>query len=163
MIKKNLILIFFTSTILFGCSQKNNIIDFDISNLPKPKIVNKENKENKELNETQNQEFIKDLVPFENKEKVLSQFKFGKKDPFSETEFQLNKLISDFKLTGFLNSKLKKYVFVRYLGNEGTITEESIGGINTKLLPNGAKVTNIDTKAMKVTISFENKDFIFEL
>jgi hypothetical protein len=160
MIKKNFTLVFFTSIFLIGCSQKNNIIDLDISKLPKPKIINKENKES---NEAQNKKFIKDLVPFENKEKVLSKFKFGKKDPFSRSEFQVNKLTSNLKLTGFLNTKLEEYAFVTYLGNEGTISEDSIGGLNTQLLPNGAKVTDIDSKAMKLTINYENENFVFEL
>ena len=52
---------------------------------------------------------------------------------------------------------------MRYLNNKGTITEASIGGVNTNLLPNGAKVINIDPKNMKLTIKFENEDFVFEL
>ena len=42
MIKKYFVVLFFSSILLFGCSQKNNIIDFDLSNLPKPKIPNKD-------------------------------------------------------------------------------------------------------------------------
>ena len=151
--------ILFSAFLLSNCSRGNNNIDIDLSNLPKPKTINKENKENKELNK----KFIKDLVPFKNKEIVLSQFKFGKKDPFSESEFQVNKLYSDFKLTGLLNTRVKKYVFVNYLGNEGTISEKSIGGVNTNLLPKGAKVIKIDLKAMSLTINYENEDFKFEL
>ena len=93
----------------------------------------------------------------------MSQFKFGKKDPFSESEFQVNKLSSDFKLTGLLNTKVEKYVFVNYLGNEGTISEKSIGGVNTNLLPKGAKVIKIDFKAMTLTINYDNENFKFEL
>ena len=58
---------------------------------------------------------------------------------------------------------MNKYVFVRYLNNEGTITEESIGGVNTNLLPNGAKVLNIDPKGLKLIINFEDEDYILEL
>ena len=151
--------ILFSAFLLSNCSRGNNNIDIDLSNLPKPKTINKENKENKELNK----KFIKDLVPFKNKEIVVSQFKFGKKDPFSESEFQVNKLSSDFKLTGLLNTRVKKYVFVNYLGNEGTISEKSIGGVNTNLLPKGARVIKIDLKGMSLTINYENEDFKFEL
>ena len=49
------------------------------------------------------------------------------------------------------------------MGNEGAISENSIGGLNTNLLPNGAKVINIDNKKMQLKISFDNEDFIFEL
>ena len=64
---------------------------------------------------------------------------------------------------GFLNTGINKYVFVSYLGEEGTITEASIGGLNTNLLPNGAKVLNIDPKKSKLIIKFEDKDYIIEL
>lgn len=151
---------FLSSILLFSCSKK---YDLDLSNLPKPKKVIKTSDGNENTKSSNNQTFIKDLVPFNNKEKVLSQFKFGKKDPFSESEIQINKLSSDFKLTGFLNSELEKFVFVIYLGNEGSISENSIGGVNTNLLPNGAKVINIEPNAMRLTINYENENYVFEL
>ena len=138
MIEKKFILIFFTSIFLFSCS-KNNIIDFDISDLPKRKNIPAE-KENTELVDVDNTKFIKDLDIFESKENLLTKFKIGKKDPFSNSETQVNQFSSDFKLTGFLNTKKDNYVFVSYQGNKGTISENSIGGSNTNLLPNGAKV-----------------------
>ena len=162
-VRKNFILIFCSSILLFSCSQKNNNID--LSNLPiiKPKEVFDTKKENVDFINSKNHEFIEDLVPYKYREKVLSQFKFGKSDPFSKSENQITKLSSDFKLTGFLNTKFKKYVFVNYLGNEGKISENSVGGINTNLLPEGAKVINIDSKTMRLTINYENENFVFEL
>ena len=160
-----IILTFFLSSLLFSCSKKNNNIDFDFSTLKKPKknkVLDKENKnENKII--LDNKIYIKDLVPLKNKEEVLSKTKFGKKDPFSKGESQSNKLNSNLKLTGFLNTEINKYVFVSYLDNEGTIKEGSIGGVNTDLLPNGAKVIKIDPKNMKLIIYFENENFIFEM
>ena len=52
---------------------------------------------------------------------------------------------------------------MNYLDNQGTINEESIGGVNTYLLPNGAKVINIDQKNKQLIILHENKEFTFEL
>ena len=127
--------------------------------MPKPKI----DKVNKELDKNQNNKFIKNLVSFKKKEKVLSQYKFGKKDPFSVSESKENKLSSSFKLKGFLNTDFEKYVFVIYLGKEGTISEDSIGGVNTDLLPDGAKIISIEPKAMRLTINYEEENFIFEL
>ena len=158
-----IILTFFISSLLFSCSKKNNNIDFDFSSLKKPKkdkVIDQEN--NNKIN-LENNIHIKDLVPLKDKQQVLSKVKFGKKDPFSKVEIKSNKLNSDFKLTGFLNTEIKKYVFVSYLDNEGTITEESIGGVNTNLLPNGAKVISIDPKNMKLIINFDNENFIFEM
>ena len=157
----NFIYILFSPILLTNCSQRNNIIDIDLSNLPKPKKTIE--KENKKLINPSNKQFIKDLTPLKDKDNLLSKFKFGKKDPFSEAEFNENKLTSEFKLTGFLSTKVKQYVFVNYLGKEGTISEESIGGVNTNLLPKGAKVVNIDPKFRKLIINFENENFVFEL
>ena len=165
MIKKYFVVLFFSSILLFGCSQKNNIIDFDLSNLPKPKPKTNdlEDKRQKDLDLAEKEGIIKDLVPFKNREKLLSEFKYGKKDPFAKDESQINRFSSDLKLNGFLNSEDKKYVFVSYLGIEGTISQESVGGLNTNLLPKGAKVIDIDTKNMQLKINFKNEDFIFEL
>ena len=160
-----IILTFFLASLTFSCAKKDNNIDFDFTTLKKPKknkVLDKENKnENKII--LDNKIYIKDLVPLKNKEEVLSKTKFGKKDPFSKGESQSNKLNSNLKLTGFLNTEINKYVFVSYLDKEGTIKEGSIGGVNTDLLPNGAKVIKIDPKNMKLIIYFENENFIFEM
>ena len=160
-----IILTFFLSSLIFSCAKKDNNIDFDFTTLKKPKknkVLDKENKnENKII--LDNKIYIKDLVPLKNKEEVLSKTKFGKKDPFSEEKIQSNKLYKDLKLTGFLNAENNNYFFVRYLDNEGTITKDSIGGVNTNLLPKGANVINIDSKNMKLIINYNNENFIFEM
>ena len=163
MIKKKFILIFFTSIFIFSCSQKNNIIDFDISDLPKSKKIKTAEKVPKALTQEENKKFIKDLDIFQSKDKLLSKVNIGKKNPFSRRENGLNQFSSNFKLTGFLNTETKQYVFVSYLGSEGTITVDSVGGLNTNLLPNGAKVITIDSQQRQLEISFDNEDYIFEL
>ena len=147
---------------MFGCSPNNNI-DIDLSNLPKPKINQIIDVTEEEPVINNNSLYIKDLVPFEPKKELLSKYKFGKKDPFSRNETKLNKLGSDFKLTGFIETEIGKYVIVDYLGKNGSISEDSIGGLNTDLLPNGAKVIYIDTNEMKLKINYENESYIFEL
>ena len=92
----------------------------------------------------------------------LSKFKVGKKDPFSENETKINQFSSDFKLTGFLNTEEETYAFVKYLGNERIISKDSVGGLNTEFLPEGAKVINIDSKEKQLKISFDDEDYIFE-
>jgi len=153
----------FALSLLFACAPKDtNNINFDFKTLKKSKKIELNNKDLNEIN-YENNIPIKNLVPFKNKQEILSKTKFGKKDPFSEGEINSNKLNSDFKLKGFLNTEIKKFVFVSYLDNEGTITEESIGGENTNLLPNGAKVISIEPKNMKLIINFDNENFIFEM
>ena len=148
---------------MFGCSPKKN--DIDLSNLPviKPKKVVNTNTGIKDSTFPNNNEFIEDLDTYQSKDNLLSKFKFGKKDPFSLGETQFNQLSSHLKLTGFLNTKKEKYVFVKYLGNEGIISEDSVGGLNTEFLPYGAKVINIDVKKKLLKISYDNEDFVFEL
>ena len=158
----NYLLVFFPSLLLLGCSQKINT-DFDLSNLPKPKIVNSSQIESKQSKSTLDKSYISKLVPLKSKKQILSKFKYGKKDPFSESEIQLNNIYSDLKITGFLNAQSKKYVFVNYLGNEGAVSEKSIGGVNSNLLPEGAKVINIDNKNFELTINYKNENFVFEL
>ena len=162
MIKKKFIFLFFTSIFLISCSQKNNIIDFDISDLPKRKNIKTAEDEIKKLTNQENKKFIKDLVTFQSKDKLLSEVNIGKKNPFSKSEIELNKFSSNFKLTGFLNTETKNYVFVSYLGVEGPISKDSVGGLNTNLLPNGAKVMAIDSKEKQLKISLDDEDYIFE-
>ena len=75
-----------------------------------------------------------------------------------KSEISLNQLSSNLKVNGFLNTESEKFVFVKYLGIEGKISEKSIGGVNTNLLPEGAKVKNIDTKNLELTIDYENEE-----
>ena len=157
------ILLLIISSIFFSsCSQKNSL-DIDLSDLPKPKNNTITDTLEKDIDYDDNQLLIKDLISFENNEKLLSKYKFGKKDPFSKNENKLNSFSSNFKLTGFLNTEIEKYVFVSYLGNKGSISENSVGGLNTNLLPNGAQVINIDPKKGRLKISFDNEHYIFEL
>ena len=160
---KNTVFILFLSLLLLSCSQKNSNFDIDLSDLPKPKKIKINDQLEKDADIEANKLFISELVPFEAREKLLSKSKFGKKDPFSESETKVNQFSSDFKLTGFLNTEIEKYVFVSYLGNEGAISGDSIGGLNTNLLPDGAKVITIDYEERQLKISFDNEDFIFEL
>ena len=67
------------------------------------------------------------------------------------------------QLKGFLKTNKKSFAFVIYSGKQGTITQESIGGLNTDLLPDGAKVLKIDPKNMKLIIEFQEESYTFEL
>ena len=161
---QNLILISIFGIFLPSCANKNENFDIGFVPLNKSKVVelkDKDDKDNKNKVKPENKLIIKDLVPLKSKQEILSKVKFGKKDPFSERGVQSNKL--NLKLKGFLNTETNKYVFVSYLKNEGTISEGYIGGIDTNLLPNGAKVISIDPKKMKLTIYFENKNFVLEM
>ena len=161
--KLKILLAIFTFSILVSCSQKKESIDFDFSTLKKSNKVKVNINDNKDKDIIESNLFIKDLIPLKNKQEILSKTKFGKEDPFSREEIRVNQLSAFFNLKGFVNTKKNKYAFVSYLENEGTISEGYIGGENTYLLPNGAKVITIDPKDKKLIINYENKKFIFEL
>ena len=103
------------------------------------------------------------LIPYKSRSEILNSHEFGKTNPFSKGEKILNRLDSDLKLTGFLSTKTNKYVFVNYLGEVGKITKDSIGGINTDLLPDGAKIINIDQDNKQLIIRYNNQNYYFEL
>ena len=150
--------------LLSSCKVKKNNLDFDLSNykVPRKSSVINSNKDISLSSETKNKIKISELINYQDKSEILSSVKIGKIDPFSKKgiEDKLNTLI---KLNGFLNTKNNKYVFVSYLGEKGTISEESIGGVNSTLLPNGAKVVSIDPINLKLIINFENKNYILKL
>ena len=162
-LQKILITLLFIPLLGSSCKKKADNFDIDLSNFQPKNNVEKISTLNNPVPESKENKIIENkLKKYKQKSEVLSSVTFGKKDPFSEGS-QVNKLNLNLKLTGFLNTNNNKYAFVRYLNNKGTITEASIGGVNTNLLPNGAKVINIDPKNMKLTIKFENEDFVFEL
>ncbi len=155
-----LIFIFLTS----ACGSGNKD-DFDFSNfkIPDKSTIKNSKQENSNTPNLKNKTTQNKLITYKKKSDVLSLVKIGKKDPFSKGEIQLNKLDSDFKLKGFLDTEIRKYAFVSYIDDEGTIMEGSIGGENTNLLPNGAKVISLNPKKKKLIIIYQNKEFIFEL
>ena len=165
-IHHHLIATIFLVFLLSSCKGKKDNFDIDLSNykIPNKSEVTASNLDISDASKTAN--IIKNnLVNYQNKSEILNSIKIGKIDPFSQggTNDKVNIFNTNFKLTGFLNTRDNKYVFVSYLGKIGTITEESVGGENTNLLPNGAKVLNIDPKKLKVIINFEDKDYILEL
>tara|TARA_Y100001933_G_C18655787_1_gene420579 strand:- start:77 stop:574 length:498 start_codon:yes stop_codon:yes gene_type:complete len=148
------------ATVLSSCNSKKENFDIDLSNF---KISNQSENKISNPNISESSKIKNKLKSYQNESEVLNSLIIGKMDPFSKEGIKVNNLTSDFQLKGFLSTKLNKYVLVSYLGKEGTITSESIGGVNTFLLPNGAKVININPKTLKLIINFENKDYSFEL
>ena len=162
-----LFLTFISSILLYSCgnSKKN---DFDLSNIRPPKKEKQQNIKDKEVplsykKNISNKEIKNKLITYKDRTELLNSKNTGKVDPFSEGEFQSSKLNSNFKLTGFLNTKNKNYVFVSYQSNNGTLSENSIGGVNTDLLPDGARVTVIDPINMTITIKYEGENINLKL
>jgi hypothetical protein len=162
--KKLILFVLTISPIFVSCSRTNND-NFDLSNLKVPVRTKNKISSKKISSKISNKKEIVNskLASYPDISQIIDSVKFGKADPFSKGETSLNVLNSDLKLTGFLDTDFKNYAFVNYLDNKGTLDEDSIGGVNTNLLPYGAKVLNIDPKNMKLIIEFNNENFIFEL
>ena len=161
---KNFIPYLLLGTLLSSCNSKKENFDLDLSSFKIPKKNNEKilNLEKSDSLVTKEEIIKNELKNYPDKSEILSAVKFGKKDLFSEGDIESTNLDSNLKVIGFLKTNTNYYVFVNYLGNEGPITEESIGGLNTDLLPDGAKVLNIDPENMKLTIEIENDNFTFE-
>tara|TARA_B100000963_G_C22246782_1_gene502436 strand:+ start:91 stop:588 length:498 start_codon:yes stop_codon:yes gene_type:complete len=155
-------LIILIGTLLSAYKNKNNNTNLDLtdSKIRNNIVVKNLKPKGKEIKEEINNN---KLLKYKDQSEVLNFVKIGKKDPFSRKLTEANILESVIQLTGFLSTDYGKYAFVNYEDKKGAIREESIGGVNTNLLPNGAKVISISPKSKKLTINFDNKDYIFEL
>ena len=156
--------IFVLAIFVTSCGGKKENFDIDLSNykIPQKSTLKISEQDNSDSAQIKTVNFENKLLPYKEKSEVLNSVKIGKKDPFAK-ESEVNKFSSNIKLTGFADTGIDKYVFVSFQNNNGTITEGSVGGVSTNLLPNGAKVIDIDTQNMKLTINFENKVYILKI
>ena len=159
--KKNLNYIFtFTFIFLISSCGGNNNEDFDFSSF---KIPVKESKTEEKSSETEQTKSIKyKLKALKEREEILSSTKFGKKDPFSLSSDSSGEL-SRVKLKGFITISDKNYAIIRYLDNEGPLLVESIGGVNTNLLPKGAVINEIRPNEGYVKITNNSEIFTLDL
>ena len=160
--KKNLNYIF-TFTFIFlisscGGNKKND--NFDFSSFKKP---SKELKTEEKSSETEQIKSIKyKLKGLKKREEILSSTKFGKRDPFLPSSDSSGEL-SRIKLKGFITISDKNYAIIRYLDNEGPLLVESIGGVNTNLLPKGAVINEIRPNEGYVKITNNSEIFTLDL
>ena len=144
----------------FGKNSDN--FDIDLTNF-KPKVVEPKVEIN-EKKKYKQQEIINELNPLIKRGKVISSIKYGKKDPFADdSDNSVNKFISDFKLYGFITLNNTNHALVKYLDNKGLINTKSIGGLNTKLMPKGAKVKNIIPDQEIIYIDLNEETFEIKL
>ena len=150
------------SLIISACSGNKVQDNFDFSDLkitPKPK-------KNKSLTKKKTADTSKiksNLITLDKKDKVFKSIEFGKKDPFSYSSDIDSNFLPNLSFKGFISTSNEKYAIINYQGKEGTITKNSIGGINTKFLPNGAKVQNFNLSDSQITILFDEKEFIISI
>ena len=144
-----------------ACSKNESKDNFDFSNIKPPlrktEIV-KDKSEEKEKIILENK-----LLPFKKRKEISSSIKYGKDDPFALVSNSDNKTSSNLIFKGFITTSEENYALINYLGEEGTITENSIGGVNTKYLPNGAKVKFFNLSDSEITIVLGEKELIISI
>ena len=157
-----ILIIFLSSLFLGSCKKNQENFDIDLSNF-KPKVVEPK-VENKEKNKDKQKDIINKLNPLINREKVISSIKYGKNDPFANnSDNNSNNFISSFKLYGFISLNNNNHALVQYLDNKGLINTKSIGGLNTKLIPKGAKVKKIIPEKEIIYIQLNEETFEIKL
>ena len=148
--------------IISSCSGNKDQDNFDLSQLKiKPKTLNNNNLIIKKTNSKS--KIKSNLISLDQKDKIFKSIKYGKKDPFTYSNNTENNFISNLTLKGLISTSNEKYALINYLGQEGTINMDSIGGVNTEFLPNGAKVKSFNFSESEITILFEDKEFIISI
>ena len=74
-----------------------------------------------------------------------------------------NNLISNFKLQGFISINNKNHALVKYKEKTGVINIDSIGGLNTKLIPLDSYVKEINPQEEELIIMIDNEKYNIKL
>ena len=160
-LQKILIIILFIP-LLGSCKKKADNFDIDLSNF---KPTNNNLKIDKqETKEIQPKQVINKLLPLKKRDEVSALIKYEKKDPFSMGESNdSKKLISNFQIKGFISIQENHHALVNYEGKTGFININSVGGLNTEMLPKEAYVKDIIPSQEKINLSVEGEIYTFEL
>ena len=153
---KGILITLFSMMLLVSCSsQKTEEIDLSSLKLT-PK---KEKKISKENGTKLTPKVVNNLKPLINKDQLNSSIDFGRNNPFAFLEKEKNSELNNLKLTGLLSINNTEYALLNYKDKSGSITTEDVGGISTHLLPDGAKVKEINLKRKILIIAFDQKTF----
>ena len=156
---KNFFIFLVGTLFITSCRGKNTNNDFDLSGLkiPVKKTIPKNDLSDKL--KSQVKEIQNNLIPLDKREEIITSIKFGKENPFSSLDQENNITLKNIELTGFLLVNNTKYALVNYIDKTGSITSDSIGGINTDLLPEGAQVKEINLKKQVLVIAMDNQSY----
>ena len=158
---KNFLIIVSIASTVSACSKKESSDNFDLSNF-KPRIKKSEIVKKKSQN-IEEIKVINKLLPLKKRNEIYSSIKYGKKDPFSEFGNESNQFISNLKLKGFISVNNKNYALIEFKNKKGIINKNSVGGLNTKLLPKGVSVKNIDSSQEEINLSLGSEIYTIKL
>ena len=158
---KNLILLAIVSISALACGKKDNTDNFDFSNFKPPIRKSEIVKDNSQ--ETAKIKVENKLLPLKKRNEIYSSIKYGKKDLFSEFESESNQFISNLKLKGFISVNKEIFALIEYKNQKGIININSVGGLNTKLLPKEVSVKNIDPSKEEINLSLGEDIYTIKL
>ena len=160
-LSSNLFLILLFTALISSCSKPKDNFEIDISklNLPKKNLEPKVNLDTKFEKET----VAYKLKTLQKKDEIIKNTKFGQDDPFSMGNGDSNNLISNFKLQGFISINNKNHALVKYREKTGVINIDSIGGLNTKLIPLDSYVKEINPQEEELIIMIDNEKYNIKL
>ena len=151
--------------LISGCGGKSKKDDLDLSGFIKSIKPIQQSSQNIEKNNNpvlEKKEVELKLIPLKDKKEISNSIKFGKKDPFSASDNDTNN-IDDLKLKGFITLKNEDHALVEYKKQKGIINVNSIGGINTKILPKTAIVKDIKPSQGEINLSIEGEIYTIKL
>ena len=163
--KKKLLKNFLIITSIFisisACSKNESNYDIDFSNFKPPNKKSKLAKDDdKVITEI---EVVNKLLPLKKRNEISSSINYGKKDPFSLLDNESNEFITNLKLKGFVSLNNKDYALIEFQNQQGIININSIGGLNTKLLPKKVFVKEINPSKEEINLSLEGKIYTLKL
>ena len=144
-----------------GCGGKSKNDDFDLSGLKRPNKNTSIEIDQFKKEEAKEVEFK--LMPLDKRKEIFNTIIYGKSDPFSVSDNESNKFINDFKLKGFISYEEKDYALVEYKEQQGIINLNSVGGINTQILPEKALVKDINPSQEIIKLLIEGEIYTIEL
>ncbi len=160
-IKKGILVLIITFSVS-GCGREKDNFDIDISKLNLPKKVIKSQPNDSEV-KSDKESIIYKLKALKSKDEVINNINYGKQDPFSKDNIGSKITNFNFQLNGFISVKEKNYAFVNYNGKNGIININSVGGVNTKMLPKNAFVKDINPSQEIISLSIEGEIYTIEL
>ena len=158
---KKFLIISYVTLLISSCGKKETKDNFDFSNFKPPirksEIVKDNNQATKDI------KIDNKLLPFKKRKEISSSINYGKEDPFALSSNSNNNSLSNLILKGFITTTDENFALIKYFGEEGTITKNSIGGVNTKYLPNGAKVKNFNLTDSEIIILLGDKELVISI
>ena len=161
-IVKTILISTIIATSVSSCSREKESFDIDITklNLPKPKIEPKE----KDLKIESEKELTSyKLQSLKRKDEIINNINYGRDDPFSKTDGDTKQLIANFHLKGFISIKGDNFALVNYQNESGVININSVGGLNTKLIPNEGFVKEINPQNEEIILVVNEENFNIKL